>query len=430
MRRLGEGAATALLLAAAAITFGDWHVPLPPPATTHTVLDIPEHLIAPPPSPLTGAFQPNTLLRDRAVHLFDSVLGSESVAPGPGPSSVTMLDRYGYVWVADAAPGEEGSPRSSGYALRPTPTAYLGPGRPLGFRYDGEGNLIVCDSLKGLIMLEASTGRVIILSSHVTDAPPGSPGALITYANDLDIAPDGTIYFTDCQNITTAPHAGGLGYYDTFWSFLLGLYSGTPSGRLLAYDSTTGRTRVVAEGFWYANGVAVSADGQFVAVVETNVWRVRRVWVAGPRAGLVDTLIDALPAFPDGISTAPDGGFWLALVAPRPPIYKLLRYKLARSIVPWLPEREGLTPVPPRPHIYKLLRYKLARSIVPWLSAALRPTAKLQGLVVRLSPDGTPQHSMWDTQGEVVASVSAAEEHAGRLWLGNLRGSGVSYVDV
>ena len=60
----------------------------------------------------------------------------------------------GYVWVADeAAPG-------SGYNLRAEPRTYIGPGRPLGFRYDSAGNLIVCDSLKvgGALWVEQYLG--------------------------------------------------------------------------------------------------------------------------------------------------------------------------------------------------------------------------------------------------------------------------------
>lgn len=34
------------------------------------------------------------------------------------------------------------------YILPQEPTAYLGPGRPLGFMYNRQGHLIFCDSLK------------------------------------------------------------------------------------------------------------------------------------------------------------------------------------------------------------------------------------------------------------------------------------------
>ena len=40
---------------------------------------------------------------------------------------------------------------------------------------------------------------------------------------------------------------------------------------------------MLTAGFWYANGVAVSANRAFVAVVETNCFAVRRVWLSGPK---------------------------------------------------------------------------------------------------------------------------------------------------
>jgi len=36
-----------------------------------------------------------------------------------------------------------------------------------------------------------------LLTARVSDDSPLEPGSLITYANDLDISQDGTIYFTD-----------------------------------------------------------------------------------------------------------------------------------------------------------------------------------------------------------------------------------------
>mmetsp|Transcript_5224 Transcript_5224/g.16986 ORF Transcript_5224/g.16986 Transcript_5224/m.16986 type:complete len:87 (-) Transcript_5224:92-352(-) len=51
------------------------------------------------------------------------------------------------------------------------------------------------------------------------------------------------------------------------------------TGRLLRYDPASRRTAVLLEGISYANGVALSADGAWVAVVETNLNRVLRFWL-------------------------------------------------------------------------------------------------------------------------------------------------------
>lgn len=58
---------------------------------------------------------------------------------------------------------------------------------------------------------------------------------------------------------------------------------GAPTGRLLKYSPKTQTTKLVAGGLLYANGVALSADGDFAAVVETGAWRVHRQWLTGPK---------------------------------------------------------------------------------------------------------------------------------------------------
>jgi len=67
-----------------------------------------------------------------------SALAAESVAVAED-GSLYMLDKFGYVWRA---------PKTSegGYTKDKEPLAHLGPGRPLGFHFDAEGNLIVCDA--------------------------------------------------------------------------------------------------------------------------------------------------------------------------------------------------------------------------------------------------------------------------------------------
>ena len=70
---------------------------------------------------------------------------------------------------------------------------------------------------------------------------------------------------------------------------------GEPRGRLLRYDPRSGQTHVLADGIWFANGIALAADGSYAAVVETVGMRVRRVWLQGEKAGQTDVLLDNLP---------------------------------------------------------------------------------------------------------------------------------------
>jgi hypothetical protein len=77
-------------------------------------------------------------------------------------------------------------------------------------------------------MLEAGTNRVVILANRVSASSPLYPNEPLMYTNDLDIAPDGTIYFTDSVNVhphRNAQHNGNVthivsilgkpGFYDT-----------------------------------------------------------------------------------------------------------------------------------------------------------------------------------------------------------------------
>ena len=68
-------------------------------------------------------------------------------------------------------------------------------------------------------MLEKTSGKVVILASQVSDDSPKAPGSIVNYANDLDIADNGTVYFTTSSDIPVVPNK--LGFWDTFAVFSL-----------------------------------------------------------------------------------------------------------------------------------------------------------------------------------------------------------------
>jgi sugar lactone lactonase YvrE len=90
--------------------------------------------------------------------------------------------------------------------------------------------------MQGLIMLEARTNAVVLLTNHVSSSSPQDPNMPLSYTNDLDIASDGTIYFTDSVDIPPHRNAhhvnnvthivsikGQPGYYDTVKGWALGM---------------------------------------------------------------------------------------------------------------------------------------------------------------------------------------------------------------
>ncbi|MEW5316240.1 MAG: hypothetical protein WDW38_007621 [Sanguina aurantia] len=302
---------------------------------------------------LEGVLAPNVFLQRHSVRLFDGIVdGAESVVVDKDQAVMWMLDRFGNVWRAERVPTPphpEEPAAGSQYALEQAPFTHLGPGRPLGAALDANGDLLVCDSLKGLLKVETGTApgsqarRITILTSRVSGASRLDPGSPITYANDLDVHPDGTVYFTASQDISVGVSADGS-FWDTLASYMTGLYAGAFTGRLLSYTPSTGVTQVLATGFWFSNGVALAADASYVAFVETNRMRVMRYWLKGDKTGSVDVLIDRLPGFPDGISRAPDGSFWVALVSRPSPVLKYLRYRLVRTILSQLPPQLNIRP--------------------------------------------------------------------------------------
>jgi len=200
-------------------------------------------------------------------------------------------------------------------------------GRPLGMVFDASGNLIVADAIKGLLSI-ARDGSVTVLTTS-------ADGVTFGCTNDLDVAADGTIYFTDAS------------YKFPLTNYKADLMEHRGNGRFLAYDPKTKTTRTLAKDLVFANGVAVSPDQSFALVVETAKYRVHRVWLTSPQAGQSDIFIDNLPGFPDGITSNGKGKFWLALVTPRDAtLDKLLPYPFLRKVVMRLPQ--FLQPAPKR----------------------------------------------------------------------------------
>ena len=166
-------------------------------------------------------------------------------------------------------------------SLKPSRTPH---GRPLGLAFDPGGNLIVADAIKGLLSI-ARDGAVTVLTTEADGVPFGC-------TNDLDVAADGTIYFTDASSKfpLNELHSGYI------------LEHG-PNGRFFAYDPKTKTTRTLLRDLCFANGVAISPDQSFALVIETGSYRLHRFWLKGAKQGTSEIFIDNLPGFPDGLSS-------------------------------------------------------------------------------------------------------------------------------
>ena len=138
-------------------------------------------------------------------------------------------------------------------------------GRPLGLELEGGGTLLVADARQGLLAV-SPRGEVEVLASS-------AEGLELGFTDDLDVASDGTVYFTDASS------RFGVDEY------LYDLLEARPHGRLLSYDPATRQVRVLLDGLYFANGVALSRGEDFLLVNETYRYRVLRYWLKGAPGG-------------------------------------------------------------------------------------------------------------------------------------------------
>jgi sugar lactone lactonase YvrE len=253
-------------------------------------------------------------------------------------------------------------------------------GRPLGIEIDLDGRLLVCDAHLGVLRIDPRSGAV----EAVVDRLGGAP---MMFCNNAAVAEDGTVWFSD-----SSTRYGIEQWKDDF-------VQNTRTGRL-ARLSPDGSVEVVLDGLAFANGVALSADGSYVAVAETGARTVVRWWLSGPRAGTRDLLVSDLPGYPDNIARGSDGLVWVSIASPVDPLVE----RLQRGP---LPLRKLVTRIPER------------------LQPAPRRTVRAQAY----DDAGTLVHDL-DIQGAAYHMVTGVREHEGRVWLGSLHEPAVAVVSL
>jgi sugar lactone lactonase YvrE len=295
--------------------------------------------------------------------------------PGPGAEDVVVAPD-GHVYTGT----EDGSVfRMSPDGNRIDRVAHTG-GRPLGLELFADGDLLVCDARRGLLVVHLADGSIETLLTHVEGVP-------MRFCNNAAIAGDGTIWFSD-----SSTRYGLEQWKDDF-------VQDTRTGRLLRRDPD-GTVTVVLDGLAFANGVALSSDESFVAVAETGARTVVRRWLKGPRAGQRDLLVDDLPGYPDNIARGSDGLIWVSIASPLDPVVERLQ------TAP-LPVRRAATRIPAR----------------------LQPSPK-QTVRVRAYDDaGTLVHDI-DLRAAGYHMVTGVREHEGRVWMGSLHEPAVAVHEL
>lgn len=339
-----------ILLIAAVLYLFLWPVPVNPSAWT------------PAPAPeLRGQYEQNTKLK-----------GTERLAVGEGFAPEDLaLDSMGRIY---AGLNDGRIVRLKNEGGSPTLLADTH-GRPLGLEFDAADNLIVADAIKGLLLITPD-GTVSVLATEADKVP-------FKCTNDLDIAADGTIYFTDASSKFPLSN------------YRADILEHQPNGRLLAFDPKTKTAHTIFSNLYFANGVAVSPDQTFVLVADTGSYRLWRIWLKGPQQGKSEIFIDNLPGFPDGLSSNRRDRFWVALVTPRDAT------------------------------LDKLSPHPFLRKVVMRLPGFLQPAPKRYSFVLGLDTNGKVVENLQDGSPECYAQIANVVERDGMLYFGSIGESAI-----
>lgn len=321
-------------------------------------------------------------------------------APNERLAGLRMIDLGGEEGPEHVALGPDGrlyAAVASGQVLRMNPDGTERQvfadthGRVLGFAFDAAGDMLAADALAGLLRISPE-GKVEVLADRVGDAP-------ILFADAVVIAPDGQVYFTDASTRFGAAAWGG-----TFEASVLDIIEQSATGRVLAYDPATRKTRLVARGLSFANGLALSADARRLLVVETGRYR---VWslpvdaadldVSGGPVGDARVLLDDLPGYPDNLMRGADGRIWLGFTKPRSRLVDAL---------------SGLPAL---------------RAVTLRLPRALWPVPRPYGHVIAFTDDGTIVEDLQDPSG-VYPETTAVTETADRRYVQSLHARGLGWL--
>lgn len=252
-------------------------------------------------------------------------------------------------------------------------------GRPLGLQFDLQDNLWVCDAERGLLKISHEGGIFPMATAYQ-----GSP---FLFTNDLDIGGSGTVYFT------VSSDKFGLDQYK------FDLMEHRPRGRLFALPPSGKSPVLLADKLYFANGVALDAEEQFVLICETGNFQIRKVWLSGPKAGQSEVLLTNLPGYPDGISRGSNGVFWLSLISPRKPLLEKLM---------------------PRSQLIKMLAK---------LPAFLHPSPGRFLHILGINAQGEILHNIQQPSPDF-SQISSVQEAYGQLFLGSLSENGIGRLEV
>jgi ribose transport system permease protein len=267
--------------------------------------------------------------------------------------------------------------------------AHIG-GQPLGMAFDRADNLYVC--IGGMGLYRITPDRKVEKATDETNRSLRSVNddSRLRLADDLDIADDGRIFFSEAT----------VRYEMHEWP-VDGLEA-RGNGRIVCYDPRNGTTRTVLRGLKFPNGICVERGSQSILFAETWGCCIKRYWFDGPKTGQVEMVMENLPGFPDNINLASDGNYWLAMVGMRSPALDLawrmpgFRRRMAKRV-----------------------------PIDEWLFPNINT-----GCVLRFNDKGEVLETYWDLAGVNHPMITSMREHKGYLYLGGIQNNRIGRLKL
>ncbi|TMW82925.1 hypothetical protein EJD97_003862 [Solanum chilense] len=232
---------------------------------------------------------------------------------------------------------------------------YIGRDTLLGLKVSSAGHIIVCDAQQGL--LKVTEDAVTVLASHVNG-----------------------------EKICVASTKFGL------HEWFLDVLEAKPHGQLLKYSPSLNQTSVIIDNLAFANGVALSADQDYLVVCESWKFRCQKYWLKDEMKGQTEMFIDNLVGAPDNIKLAPDGSFWIALVQVTAPRLNFIhKSRASKHLLATFPK------------------------LMKWVMRAYD-----RAMVVNVAADGKITKGFDDPNGKVMSFVTSVLEYDDHLYLGSL----------
>lgn len=348
---------TSILLLVLLVALGYW-LSLPSPIDAVAFKPLPAR-------PATGPLASNTALQQAELIAKGKINGPED----------TAVDAQGRIYGGTA----------DGRIVRVLPDGTVEEfaqtnGRPLGMDFDAAQNLIVCDAFKGLLSISPDK-KITVLATGVEGIPFG-------FTDDLEIDQAGLIYFTDASTKFDQRH------------YEFDLLEGRPYGRLITYNPATKEVKVILKDLYFANGVALSKNEDFILINETYRYQIHRLWLKGENAGKSDIFVQNLPGFPDNISADREGHFWVAIPSIR------------KSDLDWM---QGVP----------FLKQQIAK-----LPREMLPKPVPIGYAIEMDENGNILQTLQDPSGNHLHMITSVKPFQGMLYFGSLENDRIGRMKI